>query len=389
MGLPRRTRFVCFLTLPLLLSCSGPPDTMMLPTPRKLFGITPTGDSVFAYTLRNSSGIEARIISYGAILQSLTVPDWWKGSGDIVLGYETLDEYTADRAYFGAIVGRYANRIAGGRFLIDGTLFRLATNDGSNHLHGGIHGFDKVVWTVDEAASVPGRVLVLDYISADGEEGYPGTLTVRVIYTLAEDNSLRIDYGAQTDAPTIVNLSHHSYFNLADGGAGNILDHELMINAAMFTPVDATLIPTGEIRSVEGSAMDFRSPRLIGDRVDSDDDQLHFAGGYDHNWVLSRPGEGLSLAARLRERSSGRILEVHTTEPGLQFYSGNFLDGTLTGKRGISYKRRSGLCLETQHFPDSPNHKEFPSTELDPGRTYSSTTVYRFLLEPQESNWRN
>jgi len=373
------------VVLLLVLSCAGPRDAVNLQMEPELFGITPDGDSVFAYTLRNSSGIEARIITFGAVLQSLTVPDWWNARSDIVLGYETLDGYLDDRAYFGAIVGRYANRIARGKFTLGAKSFTLATNNGPNHLHGGLRGFDKVVWTVDEDASVAGRLLVLDYVSLNGEEGYPGTLTVRVVYTLTEDNSLRIDYGAQTDAPTIVNLSHHSYFNLADGGRGTILGHELMINAEEFTPVDATLIPTGELRSVDGTALDFRRPRRIGECIDDDDQQLHHAGGYDHNWVLRRPGGGLTLAARLRERASGRIMEVHTTEPGLQFYSGNFLDGTITGKRGIAYVHRSGLCLETQHFPDTPNHREFPSTELYPGTTYSSTTVYRFLVETEEA----
>jgi aldose 1-epimerase len=378
-----------FAALLLLQSCSGPDDTVNTKSGAEFFGVTPSGDSVFAYTLRNAAGLEARILTYGAILQSLSVPDWWGEDGDIVLGYETLDGYLRDRAYFGAIVGRCANRIARGTFTIGRRSVTLATNNGPNHLHGGVRGFDKAVWTVDEDASVPGRSLVLDYVSPDGEEGYPGTLTVRVIYTLTEDNSLRIDYGAQTDATTIVNLSHHSYFNLANGGAGSILEHELMIAAEKFTPVDSTLIPTGELRPVEGTVMDFRSPRRIGDRINADDEQLHFAGGYDHNWVLARPGPGLMLAARLREQTSGRSMEVHTTEPGLQFYSGNFLDGTVTGKRGITYGHRSGLCLETQHFPDAPNHDAFPSTVLQPGEKYSSTTVYRFLVDPKGGGGRD
>jgi len=380
---PGRSLQLVVLVLVLVLSCAGPRDALNLQMETELFGVTPDGDSVYVYTLRNSKGIEARIITFGAVLQSLLVPDWWNARSDIVLGYETLEGYLDDRAYFGAIVGRYANRIARGRFTLESKPFTLTTNDGPNHLHGGLRGFDKVVWKVDEDASVAGRTLVLDYVSPDGEEGYPGTLSVRVIYTLTDDNSLRIDYGAQTDAPTIVNLSHHSYFNLADGGRGTILDHELMINADQFTPVDATLIPTGELRSVDGTAMDFRRPKRIGESINNDDQQLRHAGGYDHNWVLRRPGGGVSLAARLRERNTGRIMEVLTTEPGLQFYSGNFLDGTISGKRGIAYAHRNGLCLETQHFPDAPNHSAFPSTELYPGSTYSSTTVYRFLVETE------
>jgi aldose 1-epimerase len=340
------------------------------------FGRSPDGRDVFLYTLKNRSGVEARITDYGGIIVSLRVPDKNGTPGDIVLGYDSLPSYLAENPYFGALIGRYGNRIAGGRFSLDGDEFRLAANNGGNHLHGGMKGFDKVVWEVDEGGSIAERSLALRYSSADGEEGYPGSLDVRVVYALTDSNELRITYTATTDRPTIVNLTHHSYFNLAGHNAGNILTHQMMIDADRYTPVSEGLIPTGELRTVDGTPFDFRVPTAIGARINQPDEQLRFAGGYDHNYVLNK--EGFGLAALVAEPQTGRVMEVWTTEPGLQFYSGNFLDGRLRGKGGATYIHRAGLCLETQHFPDSPNQPQFPSTVLRPGETYSSETVYRF-----------
>ncbi len=342
------------------------------------FGKLPTGEEVQLYTLANKSGMEARIMNYGGILVSLKVPDRQGQLGDVVLGFDGLDRYVKENPYFGALIGRYGNRIAGGKFELEGKTYTLAQNNGPNHLHGGLKGFDKKLWSAESADSPDGPQLILRCVSPDGEEGYPGELRVRVTYTLTDDNALRIDYEATTDKTTIVNLTNHSYFNLKDAGATPILDHVLMIDADRFTPVDETLIPTGELRPVEGTPFDFRQPTPIGARIDADDPQLRFAGGYDHNFVLNRTGEGLTLAARVYEPATGRVMEVLTTEPGIQFYTGNFLDGTLTGKSGVVYQKRSALCLETQHFPDSPNHPQFPSTVLKPGETYRSTTVYKF-----------
>jgi aldose 1-epimerase len=346
---------------------------------RQLFGSV-GGRDVFLYTLRNSRGFEARITNYGGILVSLSVPDRWGRHDDVVLGYDGLHGYLADRAYMGALIGRFGNRIACGKFVLDGIGHTLALNDGANHLHGGVRGFDKVVWTVDEHASDEGRSLVLDYVSEDGEEGYPGTLSVRVVYSVSPENDLAIDYTAATDAPTVVNLTHHSYFNLCGAGKGDILGHDLIINADSFTPIDDRLIPTGEIRAVHGTVTDFREPARIGERLAMADEQLRFAGGFDHNWVLNGRGDDLRLAALLHERTSGRVMGVFTTEPGVQFYSGNFLDGTAVGKGNVAYAHRSGLCLETQHFPDSPNKPHFPPTRLEPGWLLESTTMYRFSV---------
>jgi aldose 1-epimerase len=337
---------------------------------------TVDGKEVYLYTLQNKAGAQARITNYGAIVVSLLVPDKNGTFGDIVLGYDSLASYVKATPYFGAVVGRFANRIGKGRFTLNGTEYVLALNDGPNTLHGGTKGFDKVVWTADDSST--GASLALSYLSRDGEEGYPGNLSVRLVYTLTDSNALRIDYTATTDKPTVLNLSHHSYFNLSGPAGGSILDHELMLNADRFTPIDAGLIPTGKIRAVEGTPMDFRASTAIGSRIGLADEQLRLGRGYDHNWVLTREGNGLSLAARVTEQSSGRIMEVWTTEPGIQFYSGNFLDGTNIGKGGTAYPYRSGFCLETQHFPDSPNKPQFPSTVLNPGDTYASTTVYKF-----------
>jgi aldose 1-epimerase len=289
-----------------------------------------------------------------------------------------LEGFIEQSYYFGCIAGRYANRIAKGRFALNGIEYTLAQNDGPNHLHGGIKGFDKVVWDAEEVGD--GAALKLTYLSKDGEENYPGNLSAQVIYTLTDDDALRIDYYATTDQDTIVNLTNHAYFNLADCGAGDILSHELAINADRFTPVDDTAIPTGELRSVAGTPMDFSQPTAIGARIDQDDEQLRFGGGYDHNWVLKSSDGSLALAATVKEPTSGRVLKVYTTEPGIQFYSGNFLDGSFAGKGCVVYQKRSGLCLETQHFPDSPNKPDFPSTVLRPGEEYRTTTVFKFAV---------
>jgi aldose 1-epimerase len=296
----------------------------------------------------------------------------------VTLGYDTLEGYLTDKSYMGAIIGRFGNRIAGGRFVLEGTEYSLLTNNPPNHLHGGQRGFDKVIWDVDRNAGNPGRSLVLSYRSRDGEEGYPGTLSTRVVYSITDEDEFTIVYAAATDRSTVINLTHHSYFNLAGAGHGDILAHQLFIDADFFTPIDGSLIPTGEVRSVRGTPMDFTKPATIGDRISAEEDQLRLAGGYDHNWVLKRGDGQLRLAAVVHERGSGRFMGVFTTEPGIQFYSGNFLDGSAVGKRGMRHIHRAGFCLETQHFPDSPNNPQFPTTVLNPGDVYTSTTIYRF-----------
>jgi aldose 1-epimerase len=354
---------------------------------REPFGVTPAGEHVEAFTLSNGTGASARFLSYGGIIVSMNVPDRNGDIGDVALGFDTLDEYVADTRYLGALIGRYANRIAHGRFSLDGRDYTLATNNGPNHLHGGSRGFNKVLWEVEPFVDEHGAGAFLAYTSPDGEEGYPGTLTIRVTYTLTAANELIVDYRATTDAATPVTLTQHSYFNLA--GAGDVLDHELVLNAAGFTPIDATFIPTGEIAWVTGTPFDFTTPWRIGARIDHADEQLQYAGGYDHNFVLDRPADGQpSLGAWLHEPRSGRVLEILTTEPGIQFYSGNFFDDSVIGKQGCVYRRRHGLALETEHFPDSPNHPQFPSTILRPGQVYLSRTVYRFsvLSERGRSN---
>jgi aldose 1-epimerase len=336
-----------------------------------------SGQPVDIFTLRNANGIEIKATNYGGIITSIVVPDRNGRPGDIVLGFDDLQAYVKDSPYFGAIVGRYGNRIAKGHFALDGHTYTLAVNNGPNHLHGGLKGFDKVIWHAEPLAGSTG--LVLSRRSPDGEEGYPGNLDVRVTYRLTDDNRLVIDYHATTDKATPVNLTQHSYFNLA--GEGDVLGHELTIDADRYTPVDANLIPTGELAPVEGTPFDFRKSTAIGARIDTPNLQLKNAGGYDHNWVLNRKGTGLQLAARVVEPKTGRTLEVSTTQPGLQFYSGNFLDGTLKGKGGRVYVKHAGLCLETQHFPDSPNHPDFPSTILRPGEQYDTQTVFRFGVQ--------
>jgi aldose 1-epimerase len=347
---------------------------------KELFGKMADSTLVDLYTLTNASGLQVKITTYGGAVVSLLVPDRDGKLDDVVLGFETLEEYVEKSPYFGCIAGRYANRIAKGKFTLDGVPYTLTQNEGDNHLHGGAKGFDKVVWNGREKSDSNGVGLELIYLSRDGEEGYPGNLSAKVVYTLTDDDELRIDYQATTDKATIVNLTNHTYFNLADGGAGDILGHELVINADRFTPVDSTQITTGELRSVASTPMDFREMTAIGARIGQGDEQLRLGLGYDHNWVLNRSDDALALAAKLQEPTTGRMMEVYTTEPGLQFYSGNFLDGTITGKGGKVYHKRHGLCLETQHFPDSPNHPHFPSTVLRPGETYQTTTVYRFAI---------
>jgi aldose 1-epimerase len=351
---------------------------------RAPYGTTAQGRAVSIYTLRNSHGMELRVLDYGGIIVSLKALDRFGRFDDIVLGFDSLEQYMRSSPYFGAIIGRYGNRIAHGRFTLDGRTYTLATNNGPNHLHGGAKGFDKVIWDVSPFERQHSTGLVLRYVSPDGEEGYPGTLRATVTYTLTEGNELIFDYEGTTDRATPVNLTQHSYFNLAGEGDGDVLGHVLTLCANAFTPVDSTLIPTGEIRSVAGTPFDFRAPTAIGARIDQEDEQLRYGRGYDHNFVLDKDRAeqrgGATLAARIYEPSSGRVIEVFTTEPGLQFYTGNFLDGSLTGKKGTVYLRRSGFTVETQHFPDSPNHPAFPSTILLPGAEYRSRTLLRFSV---------
>ena len=334
------------------------------------------GKPIEVYTLTNAAGVQVKAMSYGGIITSWRVPDRQGRFADIVLGYDDPAAYLKNNSpYFGAIIGRYGNRIGKARFTLDGHAYPLAANDGANHLHGGLRGFDKVLWAA-QAVRAGGAGVVFTRTSPDGEEGYPGSLKVKVTYTLSNKNELAVMYEATTDKPTPVNLTQHTYFNLAGQGTADVLAHELRINADRYTPVDATLIPTGQLASVDKTPFDFRKPTAIGARIKGDDPQLQFGRGYDHNWVLSRSESELSLAADVFEPKSGRTLQVRTTEPGLQFYSGNFLDGTITGKGGRIYRQRYGFCLETQHFPDSPNQPTFPSTVLRPGATYRSRTVF-------------
>ncbi|MFQ3789393.1 aldose epimerase family protein [Halomonas sp. A29] len=356
---------------------------------QSVFGQLPDGRQVDVYRFINANGIEMRVTNYGGIILSLKTPDVRGEFDDIVLGFDSLEDYLSDEyrqanPYFGALIGRYGNRIAGGQFSLDGETYSLATNDGDNHLHGGRQGFDRVLWQAEPFENDDGAGLILRYTSEDGEEGYPGRLEAEVTYTLTDSDELIVDYRAATDKATPVNLTQHSYFNLEGEGGGSILDHHLTINADAFTPVDETLIPTGEIRPVAGTPFDFTQPTPIGERIEQDNEQLTFGKGYDHNFVLAEQAASPSepvLAARVWEPESGRLLEIATTEPAIQFYSGNFLAGDLTGKRGQAYEHRSGFALETQHYPDSPNQADFPSTILEPGETYRSRTIYRFSAQ--------
>ena len=369
---------ILLLTLATIMSCSNKGEEMRIG--KEYFGKLPDGTKVDLYTLKNASGIEAKVTNYGGIIVKLTTHDRNGTFEDIVLGFDTLDEYVKDNPFFGCLIGRYGNRIANGKFILDEVEYDLAKNNAPNHLHGGLKGFDKVLWQAQEIESNEGQALELKYLSPDGEEGYPGNLSVAVVYTLTDKDELKIDYQATTDKKTIVNLTNHSYFNLAGAGSGDILAHEMAINADKFTPVDSTLIPIGELQNVDGTPLDFRIAQAIGNRIDQDYEQLKAGGGYDHNYVLNAGTDSLVFAARVIEPTTGRILEVYTTEPGIQFYSGNFLTG-IKGKNGKLYPWRSGFCLETQHYPDSPNKPEFPSTVLNPGEIYKTTTVYKFSHE--------
>jgi len=344
------------------------------------YGQTKDGVPVQLFTLRNQAGSVATISSYGGLVTSLKVADRSGNLGDVTLGYDNVDGYIKDTPYFGALIGRYGNRIARGHFTLDGQTYTLATNNGVNALHGGLKGFDKVVWSAKPFQSKAGPALELNYVSKDGEEGYPGTLTVKAVYTLTEDNALKLQFTATTDKATVVNLTHHSYFNLA--GKGDVLGHVVMIPADRYTPVDSTLIPTGELAPVAGTAFDFRTPTAIGARIANDETQLKYGNGYDHNWVLNKTLGDLTLMARVSEPTSGRVMEVWSTEPGLQFYSGNFLDGTITGKGNWTYQFRNGFCMEPQHYPDSPNQPNFPSVVLKPGQVYHNTIMYKFSVQP-------
>lgn len=343
------------------------------------YGTTEDGTAVDLFTLVNDNGIEMKVTNYGGIITELKVPDKNGEMGDVVLGYDNLDDYIESNPYFGALVGRYGNRIAKGKFTLDGQEYSLVQNNGVNHLHGGTVGFDKVVWKADTAKTSEGPQLKLTYTSADMEEGYPGKLDVEVTYTLTNDDAVRIDYKATTDKKTIVNLTNHSYFNLSNNPDSLILDHELMLNADQYLPIDETFIPTGEPESVEGTPMDFTESTVIGARIEDDHQQIENGLGYDHCWVINGEPGTLRQAATVYEPGSGRVMEVLTTEPGVQFYTGNFLSGSI-GKGGAVYARRTGLCLETEHFPDSPNQPDYPSVVLNPGETYQTTTVYKFSV---------
>jgi len=364
------------------------PETNSYPTIRKrqmieqtLFGKLSDGREIFLYSLRNEAETEVHIINYGAIVKNIFVRDKKDKIEDVVLGYDTLKDYINDNSYFGAIVGRYGNRIAKGKFQLDGKEYNLVINDGGeNHIHGGKTGFYNVIWRAEPFVDESGPCLKLTYVSRDGEQGYPGTLSMVIIYTLTEENELIINYEGKTDKPTILNPTHHSYFNLTGDFTKTILNHELQIDADKFTPVDELRIPTGELCDAKGTPMDFTTPHPVGLYIDKEDEQLKGAKGYDHNWVLNNYNSRIRKAASVYDLVSGRLLEVFTNQPGLQFYSGNFLDG-IKGKKGIIYKNRTGLCLEAQHFPDSPNNPEFPSVMLKPGETYRQKTIYKFSVK--------
>ena len=368
------------LVTPALVSCQGIllSGKQTMDIQKEVFGKTPEGEVIHAYTLTNKNGIRAKFINFGAILTELHVPDKDGEFADIVLGFDKLEDYLVNRAYFGCTTGRVANRIAGGKFPLGGKTYTLAVNNDPNHLHGGEKGLNKRIWEAREVGAVNASAVRFSYLSPDGEEGYPANLSITVTYTLTHDDELRIDYEATTDSPTPVNLTNHSYWNLAGAGNGTILDHELTVLADEFTPVDVTGIPTGVIEPVRGTALDFTSPIPVGARID---ELKGDPGGYDHNYVLRGKEGGLAMAARVHDRKSGRVLEIQTTEPGIQLYTANYLDGSIVGKGGKAYPMRAALCLETQHFPDSVNRPDFPSTILKPGDTYRSTTVHKFTTE--------
>ena len=368
----------CLLMLSVSIVCGC---KMRMDTATKPYGLMPDGRQVTVVTLTNAKGLKATLTNYGASLISMEVPDREGKTADVTLGYDTLEGWLSNTSYFGATAGRYANRIAQGRFTLDGSTYTLATNNGANHLHGGIMGFDKKLWSLKEVRRKGAVGVEFTYTSPDGEEGFPGNLETAVIYWLTQDNELHVEFEATTDKPTLVNLAHHSYWNLTGDPNQSINDHRLMLAADFFLPVDEGLIPTGELRPVKETPFDFTRPTAIGARLNETDQQLQYGRGYDHCWVL-RKGQGLRLAATLHDPSTGRAMDILTDQPGIQFYGGNLLDGSVTGKKGIRYQHRTGLCLETELFPDCPNHTEFPSPVLRPGQTYRHTMVHRFYVEP-------
>jgi aldose 1-epimerase len=375
-----KTRILSIMVLTtLLISCGKTPEPQLPLIDATTFGGELDGKKVELFTLKNATGVVTQITNYGGRVVNLFVPDKDGNFEDIVLGYSSLNGYLgSNEIYYGTLIGRYGNRIANGKFMLNDSVYTLATNNGPNHLHGGIKGFNNVVW---DAVQQDDRTLLLSYLSVDGEEGYPGNLQVNVTYELTDDNELKIQYWATTDKPTHVNLTHHSFFNLKGAGNGEVNDHQLMLNADYYTPVDEGLIPTGEITPVQGTPFDFRSLTVIGERIEQDDQQLVYGLGYDHNWVLNAASEGLTLAAKVVEPASRRKMEVYTNEPAIQFYGGNFLNGSDIGKYGKTYAYRGAFCLETQHYPDSPNQPAFPSTLLNPGEEYYSVCVYKFGVE--------
>lgn len=361
-------------------ACTNTGDEKMT-IEKELFGILSDSSQAFLFTLKHPDGSIAKITNYGAALVTLKVPDKNGFVEDVVLGFDSLSEYEKIRGFYGAIVGRYGNRLAKGKFVLNGKEYTLATNDGENHLHGGIKGFDRVLWQIDSYGAKDSAFVELSYLSPDGEEGYPGNLQVKVVYSFTMDKSLRIDYTISSDKETVSNITSHGYFNLSGNLKKDILSHDLMLNADHFLPVKKGLIPTGEIHPVAGTVMDFREPFPIGGRINEDDIQLAHGLGYDHNWILNAAETNLKMAATLFEKESGRLMEVFTTEPGIQFYSGNFMDGSHKGHAGRVYNYRHAICLETQHYPDSPNHDHFPTTVISPGDTYKSTTIYKFSVK--------
>lgn len=373
-----------FAALILFSSCKNPEPMPAAATSRGVseapFGQMPDGEAVELFTLKNANGMTVEIASYGATITSIQVPDRDGNMGEVTLGFDNLESYLGGHPFFGVVAGRYANRIANGQFRLNGQVYDLAKNNGPNHLHGGLAGFDKKLWDATSFDNADGIGVALTYVSPDGEEGYPGTLTSKVTYTLTDDNTIQIDYEARTDAPTVINLTNHAYFNLKDAGASTILGHEIEINADQYIPTDDTNIPLGPLADVAGTPFDLRAPVAIGAGINKEDEQIKFGFGYDHTFVINRESGGLVLAAEVYEPTTGRMMEVLTTEPGVQFYTGNHLDGSLTGKDGVTFQRRTGFCLETQHYPDSPNQPDYPSTVLRPGQTYRSTTAYRFSV---------
>lgn len=374
-----RSFFLCVSAVIILTMVSCQSNKKVEPmVEKKVFDKLADGSEVYSYTLKNANGMEVKIINYGATVVSLTAPDKNGKFADVVLGCDNVKAYADATTYFGAIVGRYGNRIGKGKFTLDGKEYKLATNNGENHLHGGIVGFNKVLWTGEAIDNPTSPAVKFTYVSKDGEEGYPGTVTLSVTYTLTANNELRLEYEGTTDKTTVLNPTHHSYFNLSGDFNKTILDNEVMIDADKTTPVDKGLIPTGKLVDVANTPMDFRTPKAVGKDVEADFEQLKFAGGFDHNWVLNKHQEAVPRIATVYEPTSGRFMEVFSDQPGVQFYCGNFLDGTVKGKNGIMYQKRTGLCLEAQKFPDSPNKPQFPSSTLKPGETYKQTTIYKF-----------